>query len=187
MSITDGLREYVQDWRETPNLMDDLDAGDVDGILADFEHIADLIDAEHERVCNEQYACGVGDGISASIDASMIQEHGFIELPKDADGEYIHFGDVLDQFGTPMTVVAMTDPDPNQGDCMLELITDVASDSIWVRARKMRHHHVQTVENVLREFAAEFVGCANEVDDHEVTDAIERFASKLRLAGSVDE
>lgn len=47
--ITDELRKYVQDWRETPNLMDDLDAGDVDGILEDVLHFADGIDAEHRR------------------------------------------------------------------------------------------------------------------------------------------
>ncbi len=73
-----------------------------------------------------------------------------IELPKDADGEYIHFGDVLDQFGTPMTVYAMTDP-KEEGDCMLELISgEVGEDRLWVRARKMRHYHNPAVADVLR-------------------------------------
>ena len=44
MSITDELREYVQSWRETPNLMDELDAGDIDGLLGDFEHISYYFD-----------------------------------------------------------------------------------------------------------------------------------------------
>lgn len=47
MSITKELRMYVQDWRDTPSLMDGLDRGDVDGILEDFIRIADRIDAEH--------------------------------------------------------------------------------------------------------------------------------------------
>ena len=49
MSITDELREYVQDWRDTPSLMDGLDRGDVDGILEDFIRIADRIDEQHRR------------------------------------------------------------------------------------------------------------------------------------------
>lgn len=49
MSITDELRMYVQDWRDTPSLMDDLDRGDIDGILEDFLRIADRIDAEHRK------------------------------------------------------------------------------------------------------------------------------------------
>ncbi len=49
MSITDELRMYVQDWRDTPSLMDDLDSGDVDGILEDFIRIADRIDEQHGR------------------------------------------------------------------------------------------------------------------------------------------
>ena len=49
MSITDELREYVNDWRDTPSLMDGLDRGDVDGILEDFIRIADRIDEQHRK------------------------------------------------------------------------------------------------------------------------------------------
>lgn len=49
MSITDELRMYVQDWRDTPSLMDDLDRGDIDGILEDFLRIADRIDEQHRK------------------------------------------------------------------------------------------------------------------------------------------
>ena len=49
MSITDELRMYVQDWRDTPSLMDDLDRGDIDGILEDFIRIADRIDEQHRK------------------------------------------------------------------------------------------------------------------------------------------
>lgn len=49
MSITDELRMYVQDWRDTPSLMDDLDRGDIDGILEDFIRIADRIDERHRK------------------------------------------------------------------------------------------------------------------------------------------
>ena len=120
--------------------------------------------------------------------ANRIDEavYGMVELPKDADGVPIRFGDVLDQFGTPMTVFAMSDPDPSQGDCMLELITDGVSDGMWVRARKMRHYHATAVENVLREFAQECLTYATNVDDHEVVDAIEKYAKRLTLAGDAE-
>lgn len=49
MSITDELRMYVQDWRDTPSLMDGLDRGDIDGILEDFIRIADRIDEQHRK------------------------------------------------------------------------------------------------------------------------------------------
>ena len=49
MSITDELREYVNDWRDTPSLMDDLDRGDIDGILEDFIRIADRIDEQYRK------------------------------------------------------------------------------------------------------------------------------------------
>lgn len=86
MSITEELRMYVQDWRDTPSLMDGLDRGDMDGILEDFIRIADRIDAEHavkvERL--EKYR--------AAVDA-MLKE--YVKLPVDADGVPIHVGDEL--------------------------------------------------------------------------------------------
>jgi len=56
----------------------------------------------------------------------------------------------------------------------------------WLQKNESLFKPKPTVEDVLREFATEFVGCANCVDDHEVTDAIELFAPKLRLAGDTE-
>ena len=47
--VTAELRHYVETWRSTPELMEGLDAGDVDSILEDVLHFADEIDAEHRR------------------------------------------------------------------------------------------------------------------------------------------
>ena len=139
--------------------------------------LCDAIDAVHANLEREN------ESLRRELDRVLGEQEdrdGFVRLPKDADGEYIHFGDVLDQFGTPMTVFAMSDPDPGQGDCMLELITDGISDGTWVRARKMRHYHAPTVEDVLREFAAEVCG------EPALTiriGVVEEYAAKLRLAG----
>jgi predicted RNA-binding Zn-ribbon protein involved in translation (DUF1610 family) len=51
--IADPIREYVEDWREIPRLMEGLDEGDVDGILEDFLNIADRIDRDHERLMKQ--------------------------------------------------------------------------------------------------------------------------------------
>jgi len=154
MSITDELRKWLKSLY-TPNSATVKDEG---------ERIADRIDAEHEAML---------------VDARKTVYQGYIELPKDADGEYIHFGDVLDQFGTPMTVLAMSDPDPDQGDCMLKLTTDGISDVTWVRARKMRHYHAPTVEDVLTEFGIDW---EHESDCEDRAALLKEYASKLRLA-----
>lgn len=171
MSITDELRSLAEG--------DALRAGMSlrtahDKVLA----IADRIDEEHESAVMSV----MNDALYHANDESMA-ELGWIRLPKDADGEYIHFGDVLDQFGTPMTVWAMSDPDPDQGDCMLELITDGVSDGTWVRARKMRHHHEPTVEDVLQELVDDW-DCAPDGEDKAAV--LKEYAKRLTLAESED-
>ncbi len=138
---------------------------------------------------DEGYKVGYDAGFAIADDwcaqhEDAMAEHGWVRLPKDADGEYIHFGDVLDQFGTPMTVYAMSDPDPDQGDCMLELITDGISDSTWVRARKMRHHKQPTVEDVLTEFAAKLIERGELTNGAAQT--IAEYAKRLKLAGDAE-
>jgi len=160
--LADPYREWMPQEKKEQELKDALDA--IDAVHANLERENASLKAELDRVLGEQD-----------------DRDGWVELPKDADGEYIHFGDVLDQFGTPMTVFAMSDPDPDQGDCMLELITDGISDGTWVRARKMRHHYAPTVEDVLREMADR---CYADEDEPRDRDAIvAEFAAKLRLAG----
>lgn len=176
MSITDELRE----WAEGNTLRAGMSLRTArEQAIA----IADRIDAEHEQQCAESWMRG-HDAWEAIDRSDEMAEHGWVRLPKDADGEYIHFGDVLDQFGTPMTVFAMSDPDPDQGDCMLELITDGISDSTWVRARKMRHHRKPTVEDMLSEFAVKLVERSGLTNGAAQT--IAEYAAKLRLAGDAE-
>lgn len=54
----------------------------------------------------------------------------------------------------------------------------------WTSSRGKRHHE-EDVRDVLMEFAAEIVGVANRLDDHEVTDAIDEYAGKLQLKEAV--
>ena len=104
----------------------------------------------------------------------------YVPVPLDKDGVPIHIGDTLEwSDGTTFEVVGI-------GDGTLYYLDADAEGHIsieWTSTEQKRHYHAPTVEDVLREFAADFVGCANCIDDHEVTDAIELFAPKLRLAG----
>lgn len=171
MSITDELRDWVTDhysgWKSKQ----------AEGIA-----IADRIDAEHERECKEQYACGVEHGIGASIDASMIQTHGYVELPKDADGVPIHLGDKVYQVkgGWVYTVKSISFY-PNNTTVTFECEHGFGSDS----AHSVRHYHEPTVEDVLREMLYK----AHIYDEREMEllpDLIADYAKRLTLAEGED-
>ena len=102
-SITDELRGYVQDWRDTPSLMDDLNSGDIDGIFEDFIRIADRIDEQAEA----DMCCEYTRGYTAGFDAASAEvesadelrermEREYIKMPVDADGKVIHVEDEVE-------------------------------------------------------------------------------------------
>lgn len=201
MNITDELRKYVQDWRETPNLMDDLDAGDVSGILADFENIAVSIEAEHEKAmsragqlladaehdrdcyylnwqdCKQKLLQRsiTADELEAKIECLEDELSHSIELPKDADGEYIHIGDRVENNELVVRIV-LTDGSW-EPSVYIEKLPNVLHEHF---CNEVSHYNEPTVEDMLREFVSEFNRDDTELCDEEI---IERFAAKLRLAG----
>jgi len=165
MRITDELREYAQDWRETPSLMNDLDAGDVDGILADFERIADRIDAKHESAMYDMWR--EHDEWVAERDAN------YVKLPVDANNVPIRIGDVIAYKDNtkPKEVVALMPPS-------VVMVEDGPRF-----ADMCCHYRKPTVEDVLREFA--LAVCK----DDALTirkGVVEKYAAKLRLAGDAE-
>jgi hypothetical protein len=181
MSITDELREYAQSWRETPNLMDELDAGDIDGILGDIEHIADRIDAEHEaKVAYWQgasYKDGYDEGF-ASADYWLAQhedamaEHGWVRLPVDADGVPIRVGDVMD--GTCPSGKHVNGTVSAIGDGVFWL----SNVQFSLKPDYMHHYHEPTVEDVLREFGDWYAHTKGGCDEDGI---IAEYAAKLQL------
>ena len=152
MSITDELRGWARglfnvNTRET--------------LLA----IADRIDAEHERAMADAE-------LAAAPTEAQLEEWGYVELPKDVDGEYIHIGDVMEwcDSGETLTVEGI-------GRDVLFYID--GENAEWTAARNKRHHHEPTVEDVLREFA---YGLGVPVADSYVAAT----AAKLRLAGDAE-
>ena len=108
----------------------------------------------------------------------------YVELPKDADGEYIHIGDVMDSRvdylfdGKPFTVRALV---------LCEDGWEVADGRFGNRYEpdSLRHHHAPTVEDVLQKLLEQAVGYS---DAHTTValDAIAEYAEKLRLAGDAE-
>lgn len=164
MSITDELRKWAS--VEVPYKYGHQ-------LLA----IADRIDAEHESK------------VGCTADEWDYWESTHIELPRDADGEYIHVGDVMVSKDGDLHKVNSLTRNPIWFDYewsvgLTLLIEGVVSGGlVRYRPDTLRHYHTPTVEDVLREFAAEFNRDDSELCDEEI---IERFATKLRLAGDAE-
>lgn len=113
-------------------------------------------------------------GLADRIDAEMV------ELPKDADGEYIHIGDVMEwcDSGETLTVEGI-------GSDVLFYID--GENAEWTAARNKRHHHEPTVEDVLREFAEKVIDSQIPSVHPTYEEAITEYAAKLRLADDGEE
>ena len=138
------------------------------------------------------YECGANDSSGArtvwTLDAmtdAELAERGLVELPKDAHGEYIHAGDVLDGYGKTIEVVEM-----RYGRSGWVLISRDGNG--YADTFAFAHHHEPTVEDVLREFADEmnqnlgmYTGEAIDADEWRDADnkTVAEYAAKLRLAG----
>lgn len=195
MSITDELREFA------PHL--DLGkvalAGWKEGLLA----IADRIDAEHQKAEDEwkakdgqMWLKGYSECHAELLEgnetlASDLEGCGWIRLPKDADGEYIHIGDVMESKGSDFLF----------GEASFEVRSMRCDECGWevydrlgdrYAPSLLRHYHEPTVEDVLREMHAEldevtalYVGEAIDSDERDRDEAriFAEYAAKLRLAG----
>ena len=171
MRITDELR------REAANypFRDNRD-------FALFEDIADRIDAEHKKACEDAWNNGyeadyLGIEKWLTEHPQVMEHHDWMRLPKDADGVPIHVGDVME--GTCPS-----------GKHVSGEVLSIGDDKFWLcnvqfslRPDYMRHYHAPTVEDVLREFVMEFNRDDSELCDEEI---IERFAAKLRLTGDAE-
>lgn len=128
MAITDELREWFDRYTMRKDVYDELTA------------IADRIDAEHEKAI----ASVMNDALYHANDKDMA-DLGWVRLPKDADGEYVHIGDVMvyaDGNTCPMKAVALVPP--------AVFLTEDGP-----RYADMCRHKPPTVEDLLRQFLGE--------------------------------
>ena len=171
MSITDELRE----WMDRTTIRFD-DRGCLLGTAEELTAIADRIDAEHEKACDDAWDNGyeadyLGIEKWLTEHPQVMEHHGWVRLPLDADGVPIHIGDVIayEDNTKPKEVVALVPPS-------VVMVEDGPH-----YADMCRHYREPTVEDVLREFVTEFNRDDTELCDEEI---IEQFAAKLRLAES---
>lgn len=163
MSITDELRKW---WvRRFPVISKELHK--------DFTAIADRIDAEHKKACDDAW----NDGYEADYlgienwlieHPQVMEHHGFVRLPKDANGEYIRVGDVMDK--GKVTCIR----DCGKG-------WEVILNDLYTYDASSLHHHAPTVEDVLRGMLYK----AHIYDEQEMEllpDLIAEYAKRLRLA-----
>lgn len=178
MSITDELRKWLKSLY-TPNSATVKDEG---------EHIADRIDAEHERQCAESWMRG-HDAWAAIDHEDAMAEHGWVKLPVDADGVPFHIGDKVDsdhyEDGTIIGIHYFRAPN---GVVFEEIAVQPNGwdTATWRDPEEYAHHHEPTVEDVLRQIIA----CANNgTHVHGALDTeqiVAEYAAKLRLAGDAE-
>lgn len=147
MSITDELRAYAHDCCAR---IDD-----------ELHEIADRIDAEHEKAIRE---------LNNLADASVL-------LPVDADGEYIHIGDVMESKGSDLLF----------GEVSFEVRGMRCDEYGWEVYDRLGdryapsllcHYHKPTVEDVLREM----LDAWGELPSNATNEAIiAEYAAKLQL------
>ena len=175
MSITDELREWIN--------------GNTIIHVTELRAIADRIDAEHEeKVSYWQGACyedGYKEGLEDNEDA--MAEHGWVELPVDADGVPFRIGDKVDSDHYEDGTVTAIQYGPMANGAIRELVAvrphgwDTAT---WHDPEGYRHHNTPTVEDVLRELVAAYMDTP--IDDSNDGEFFAEYAAKLRLAKEED-
>lgn len=170
MSITDELREWAVNHRAELNM----------GQLypAMIECIADRIDAEYKKACDDAWNNGYEAdylGIAKWLieHPQVMEHHGWVRLPLDADGVPIRIGDVIAYKDNtkPKQVVALMPPS-------VVMVEDGPR-----YADMCRHYHEPTVEDVLTEFG---INWEHESDCEDRAALLKEYAKRLKLAGDED-
>lgn len=161
MAITDELREYTKRFLSQW-------CWDKYKLTA----IADRIDAEHEAAL-------------LNVHTDLMAAHGWVRLPKDADGEYIHVGDRMELKGSDFLFgeASFEVHSMRCGECGWEVydrLGDRYAPSL------LRHHHAPTVEDVLRQFLGECESAANLGYDEVPQEVFDDYVKRLRLAGDAE-
>ena len=185
MSITNELRNYVSGPAKS-------------GISHICEnailHIADRIDAKHQKACDDAWDNGYEAdylGIESWLTEhpQVMEKHGWICLPKDADGEVIHIGDMMERGKARGHVIAlMLSEYPEKWGGELHWGVQLEGEQAPTALDLTFHHyHEPTVEDVLREFAEKVIDSQIPSVHPTYEEAIEEYAAKLRLGDGKEQ
>lgn len=156
MSITDELREF----------MDGADGYELwcPRHKTELASIADRIDAEHQKAEDEwkakdgqSWLHGYGECHAELMEgneaiAADLEEAGWMQLPKDADGKAIHIGDKMTHdFGYGKTVTVLGFGVPNCHDADQGVFASNGEEYGWYSTSFLHHIERPTVEGTLRE------------------------------------
>ena len=184
MAITDELREYTEEqikWLDMTKVH-----------YRKLFAIADRIDAEHHAAIRrwQQEIDALRDELREAVRLSEDKASDMVELPKDADGEYIHIGDWMEN-GERVERIVLTDGS-------WEPYVYLAKTPYVLHeyfCNEISHYKQPTVEDVLRDMHAKldevtalYVGEAIDSDerDRDVARIFAEYAAKLRLAGDAE-
>ena len=183
MSITDELRAVAAKTECANGRCEKLYRGDL-------EHIADRIDAEHQKALDEwkaehgqMWLKGYAECHAELLEgnetlASDLEGCGWMRLPKDADGEYIHVGDVMELVSYDEDYRPVIRPVDAVGEQVFFAWSKVTGRYAQYEACAYRHHHAPTVEDVLEEFGIDW---EYESDCEDRAALLKEYASKLQL------
>ena len=131
--------------------------------------LADSIEREVEELRDRDYRNGREDAEGAAEFADRLCRASerredvtlwgvdYTPLPVDADGVPIHVGDVMDEqlpFGGYAAPAPVDTMELSRGAGGYGWMVRLDSESgVFINPKLLRHHHAQTVEDVLREFA----------------------------------
>lgn len=190
MAITDELREYARAFDHVWFKSDgtaifttgippiDADRGDKHML-----RIADRIDAEHERGMDDAWDNGYeADYLGIEnwlIEHQQVMEHhGYIELPKDADGEYIHIGDKVTCGASVWEVTGFRFAGGFWGICCTIFNGQGGSGTNVYPPSELHHYRASTVEEVLTEFGIDW---EHEDNCEDRAALLKEYAAKLQL------
>ena len=129
------------------------------------------------------------DDMPPSIDCVNLREHvngildgiereaaDMVPLPLDADGVPIHIGDVMDGYSKTIEVMEL-----RYGRSGWVIVS--RDGNAYVDCAAFTHHHAQTIEDVLREFAEKITDSQIPGMHPTYEEAIAEYAAKLTLRG----
>lgn len=136
---------------------------------------------EQKIVCMDDENTALKAELNCMRDELDNWESTHVVLPKDADGESVCIGDVMEwpTTGETFEVVGI-------GDGVLFYVDDGEEKADWTGASTKHHHHVQTVEDVLREFAEKITDSQIPGVHPTYEEAIAEYAKRLTLAGDAE-
>lgn len=175
MSITTELREWARDNTAQGEVLTTHPVQHpVHGTLESLLAIADRIDAEHQKACDDAWNNGyeadyLGIEKWLTEHPQVMEHHGWVCLPKDADGKHIQ----------PSDIPHLTKANDGKRLAFCPSL-ELRQDGTWRLAGWTPDRYrisKPTVEGVLMEFADEVRRCCD------TADTIAEYAAKLRLAG----